>query len=830
MNPLDLFLCLLKAETEEEVDVILQRAGYFDHDPANWNPLGGDENNWSTVGNQNTKPTGAMVEKIINCVDAMLIAGCWEHGIDPESDQAPKSMADAARDFFNVSNGRLDSVDPARRTELADNIHIVATGPKTTPNYLIIDRGEGQTPRQFPHTFLSLRGKNKYGIPFVQGINNCGGSAVLRFCGSRRYQLIASRRHPACPAAADDTTRGMWGFTLVRQVLPSQQRRPRRTLWYLSPGGQIPSFNADQIPVLPVIVERGKAPRAYEGGLPHGTCIKLYSYNWGPKSLATTTPREELEKWLYSLALPLRISETRDYTAHYYQATISGLSVNITTQEDEDHGQRGPRVEDGFSQVPLQLNIPEIGQLKVAVTVYRDKDNEGKQFDPGRIPHGVLFTLNGQVHDQAPPEFIKDKLGYGYLTKHMLVAVDCTGMNPDLQHDFFTPARDRTVDWQVKKQVISELVKYLSKEESPLRTALRQLNARRRQDQLKDTLNDDEPAKVLEDLVKASPALAAIFGPGTRIHTPWVPDDEEDPTTPFLGKRFPTYFRLDNEPENGLVKSCPINRTCRVQFDTDAENGYFTRAEDPGSISFTPQGIDRAWNLRNGKFGATFSVPPNARVGDLVPVEVTATDSTQDEPFVCRFKIRVGEPCNDEPRPPGEPRTRCGSRLAMPEVIPVTRDGREIDGKPSIRWGDGNTFDEFTALEIRPSGEAEGRYDILVNMDNIHLANELRRERRTSEHPLITYYYKYGLTLIALAMLQERRKHEREEEEAAVETNGRPRHNRRQEEPDQEEEEEANGADYLAEINAACIGIAAVIVPVIQRLSQGPARVLAEAE
>jgi hypothetical protein len=216
MNEYEVFLQFLKAETEEEIDVILQKVGYFEHDPANWVPLGDDDNNWSTVGNQNTNPTGALVEKIINCVDAMLISGCWKAGIDPESEQAPRSMADAAREFFKVRNGRLESMEAAERTKLADNIHFVATGAKSAPNYLVIDRGEGQTPRQFRTTFLSLRGRNKYGIPFVQGINNCGGSAVLRFCGRHKYQLIASRRHPKCPTARGDDTRELWGFTLVR--------------------------------------------------------------------------------------------------------------------------------------------------------------------------------------------------------------------------------------------------------------------------------------------------------------------------------------------------------------------------------------------------------------------------------------------------------------------------------------------------------------------------------------------------------------------------------------------------------------------------------------
>ena len=131
MNQTELFHRLLKAETEDDVDAVLQEAGFFEHDEVNWAPLGGDDNNWGTVGNQNTNPTGALVEKIINCIDAMLIAGCWKAGINPESDQAPRSMTDAARDFYKVTNGRLDSLPANDRTVLADNIHLVATGPKS---------------------------------------------------------------------------------------------------------------------------------------------------------------------------------------------------------------------------------------------------------------------------------------------------------------------------------------------------------------------------------------------------------------------------------------------------------------------------------------------------------------------------------------------------------------------------------------------------------------------------------------------------------------------------------------------------------------------------
>jgi hypothetical protein len=157
----------------------------------------------------------------------------------------------------------------------------------------------------------------------------------------------------------------------------------------------------------------------------------------------------------------------------------------------------------------------------------------------------------------------------------------------------------------------------------------------------------------------------------------------------------------------------------------------------------------------------------------------------------------------------------------------VTRDGREIDGKPTVKWGNNNDFNEFTALEISPSGEEEGKYDIFVNMDNIHLVNELHRERRASEHPLITYYFKYGLTLVALSMLQE---HQRpQKKDGGKGDNGRRHGSEPREEDEENKGENGDERGYLARINAACIGIAAVIIPVIQRLSQGPARVLADA-
>ena len=178
-----LFDKLISSEDESEVEKVLDEAGFSLSNETAWLPLGGIENNFSTVGNQQTEPTAAMVEKVINGIDAVLMAECFRRGINPESSQAPKSMSEAVEQFFAVQDGRLENFSAAEQTGLADSIHVVAVGAKAWPSYLIIDRGEGQTPNTFADTFLSLNKSNKIRIPFVQGKFNAGGTGVLQFCG-----------------------------------------------------------------------------------------------------------------------------------------------------------------------------------------------------------------------------------------------------------------------------------------------------------------------------------------------------------------------------------------------------------------------------------------------------------------------------------------------------------------------------------------------------------------------------------------------------------------------------------------------------------------------
>jgi hypothetical protein len=265
---------LLKAEGESEVDEVLKRAGYFDDDPDLWQPFGGFGMNLNQINNQQSDATAALVEKLINSIDAVLMAECYDAGIDPKSPQAPRTMAEAVARLFKVKDGRLENLSATERTKLADRIHFVATGTKKEPCYLVVDRGEGQTPDSFRDTFLSLTKQNKDDIPFVQGRFNCGGTGVLPFCGEHKYQLILSRRHPSCPPPEDDATKDLWGFTIVRRQLPAPGRKSSMYV-YLAPQGKIFTFAAPAIPVIPGPSGKNKPAQAYAVNLAYGTCIKL---------------------------------------------------------------------------------------------------------------------------------------------------------------------------------------------------------------------------------------------------------------------------------------------------------------------------------------------------------------------------------------------------------------------------------------------------------------------------------------------------------------------------------------------------------------------------
>src|SRR5258708_29908561 len=96
----DLCLALMNADSERRVIDLLTIGGLWNTEEY-WRNYGDNENNFSTIGSQQSRPDAALVEKVVNCVDHRLINECLERGIDPKGKSAPQSIQAAVSAFFD---------------------------------------------------------------------------------------------------------------------------------------------------------------------------------------------------------------------------------------------------------------------------------------------------------------------------------------------------------------------------------------------------------------------------------------------------------------------------------------------------------------------------------------------------------------------------------------------------------------------------------------------------------------------------------------------------------------------------------------------------------
>ena len=740
-NLKDLCIALAQSESEREVIDILKKWGYWDN-PTAWRYYGDNENNFAVIGNQQSAPDSALVEKIINSVDAVLMRECLRRGIDPESNDAPPTIEDALEVFFDIKHGMLTNLLPRKRRELAENILLVATGKKSSPNYLIIDKGEGQTPKKMPETFLSLTKSNKLRIPFVQGKFNMGGTGALQFCGKHNLQLIISKRDPQIvEIEGDDGTSEYWGFTIIRRVDPEKGMKSS-TFKYLAPSGNILMFKTKSLPLLP-----GDYPILYEKPLEWGTFIKLYEYQLvGFKTAVYFDLYYRLAVLLPNIALPVLLVERRkEYKAQAYDIVLSGLSVRL----EED---KYSNIEEGF---PSSANVKIKGQeMKIQIFVFK----RGKEIHYKTRKEGVIFTVNGQAHGFIPDSFFTRKsVGMSYLADSLLIIADCSKFDGRTREDLFMNSRDRLREGELKKEIESKLVDLIKKHQG-----LRELKERRRREEIEGKIGDAKPlVEVIEKVIKNSPALSKLFVEGVKITNPFNLTVTGQNEKPFEGKQYPTYFRLIKEFSSNRPKRCPINQRFRVQFETDAENNYFTRDLNPGEFKLTlNDGVlveDYVLNLWNGIANLTVALPENCKVGDLLKYKVEVNDISRVNPFLITFYVLVGPAAEKKEGKSGErikpPGDRKGERL-----IPSSFDVPNIKEVRRSEW-DKFGFDKESALKIKDTGEE--RYDFYINMDNVYLLTEIKG-RVESDPKVLESQYKYGMVLIGMSLLKELEEKEEE--------------------------------------------------------------------
>ncbi len=737
MTNKNLAIKLATAEKEEEVINLLKDLGYWDN-YCYWRSFGDNDNNFSTIGNQQSKPDAALVEKFINSVDAILMKECLVRGIDMTGPEAPQSMAAALKDFFNIQEGQISFIDSADRNKMAENIIVAATGNKFHMNLTLVDRGEGQTPKNMPETILSVSRNNKLRVPFVQGKFNMGGTGVLPFCGEHRLQLVISKRCPDIPNTDEDDTFDKWSVTIVRRENAREGRRSSMFTYFTDDRGELFRFSADSLPIIPKAGGLG-----YEN-MDYGAYFKLFDYDIsGYKTNVVFDFNYRMSMLLPELAHPIRIRECRNlYRGHTLETTLSGLRTRLFDD-------RSNNIEDGFPTSEV-FNVQ--GQ-EVRCSVYVFKKDRQEHY---RKKEGILYVVNGQTHAMVSDSFF-NRINLSYLAGSILILVDCSDIDITHREDMFMNSRDRLRGGEFVTEIENCL-----KEALRNHAGLKKLQNERRAEAIQNYLEDDKPLQdVLQNILEKSPVLSKVLLSGARLTNPFKTTPTGGDAEIFVGKKHPTYFRIKGKSQNEpVIKKVQINKTFRIQFETDAENEYFTRPDERGSMNLYVDNVlhtelRKHLGLRDGIATLTSALPGDIKAGDQHEFRVEIVDDYIPHALENEFVV-VGMPVDTDHTRDEEGRSNTNDRNRMPEGNDTqgSRNQSATAGIPSVEEVHQDNWAQFdmskdSALVVRTTDEGS---DYFLNMDNQYLLMELKGIKDQNKLALTRARYKYSMALIGMGV------------------------------------------------------------------------------
>lgn len=749
------------AKTEKHVDIVI--ANYPDiFNPKNWHPLGRNENNFGVIENQQSTPIAALIEKITNSIDAVLMKKCFEAGINPKSSHAPKSMEEARERFFK---NHKDWDLPTARRKQSESIQIIADGPKFNTSLIVYDDGEGQHPEDFEDTFLSLLYGNKNEIHFVQGKYNMGGSGAIVFCGKKRYQLIGSKRF-------DNT--GEFGFTLIRQhPLSPEEEKTKKNTWYeyLKVDGRIPSFPSEQ-------QNLGLNNRVFQTG----TVIKLYSYDLpaGIRSVISRDLNQSINEYLFEPTLPIITvdNEKRYPQDRALQRALYGLKRRLE-QDDSKY------VETYFSE---DFDDKLFGKMKVTCYVFNTKMDDRSVKETKEVIRNeffknnmsVLFSVNGQVHGHYTSEFITRSLKLNLLKEHLLIHVDCTNMDYNFRKELFMASRDRLKDGEETRK----LRKFLADKLGSKNGRLAEIQRKRKEsisvesNDAKDLLKSlTQNLPIDSDLMKLL-AQTLHFDNQTsgkpRKNTGKTKKKKREDKQPFDPQRFPSFFKRRAQGSTEKAVAIPFGGEKTILFDTDVEDQYFDRIEDPGELKIALLGfktndtrggnapgrieeIENVFNVRKsspeeGTIKLHLNPKEVAQVGDAAEINVSLSDrsgSFESEAFW--VKIR-------EPKAPAQNTQEKDKidipNLSLPEYILTYREQQDnAFSWTQVSVATGQEIDHATVMY--PMVNDKKLEKIYINMDstvfmNFRPKNPTEQQLELASKKYITSVYLHALFLYSI--------------------------------------------------------------------------------
>lgn len=731
----ELFRKLFDCATEDDVEKLIDSLPLIFADE-NWLPIDNNYSNYGIIENQQSNPIAALVEKLTNSIDAILTKKCLQAGIDPSSTDAPRTMQEAVQLFYpDHKNWDISTL----RKKQAENVQVIADGPTKDTSVIIYDDGEGQHPEDFLNTFLSLVKGNKNKVMFVQGKYNMGGSGSIVFCGKLRYQLIASKKF-------DNS--GNFGFTLIREhPFSEQDAELNKNTWYeylTTADGQIPFFDLNGELDLNLLNRNFKT----------GSIIKMYSYQFPPGySGFAQDLNQSFNEFLFEPLLPIY---TIDNAVRYPNNIILQLDLfGLKRRLELDRNY----IDESFSET---YTDELFGEIKVACYVFKPKvghndlkktkENIKRTFFKNNM--NVMFSLNGQTHGHYTSEFITQTLKFNLLKDYLLIHVDCTKMKQSFRKELFMASRDRLKAGTNSKELRDYLGKKLRNsrldEINKKRKDLIGLDVENTSDLLKSfakNLNKDSDLfKFLQNTLK----LEEKNNKPDHKQIDKKEGSQFKEKLQFHPKRFPTFFTLQSGKTPAI--SLPKDGEKTIKFETDVENEYFDRTEEPGELEISLLSIKRnneQGGLEKGNsveissvLNVTRSSPiegdikivinptHNLQVNDELEIKISL--SSPGETFEEMLWIKIKDKETPKVKVHNEDEQEFQS-IGLPELVKIKKE--QWEGLQAV----GIEMSHDTV--IYPIGEGDMLEKIYINMDSRIFLNN--RSKLKTEDQLTTAEKRY---------------------------------------------------------------------------------------
>jgi hypothetical protein len=749
-----LFWQTFNAQDENKLDDIVKINPLLNN-ANNWFPYGGrdqtDRGNFGSFDTQQSNPIPALVEKITNSIDSLLLKKCRLDGIDPRSSEAPQDMATAVEKFFQIKNGDFSEISQKGRRSIAEDIQVIAEGDKQTPNLIFYDNGEGQHPDDFPQTFLSLYRCNKTDIPFVQGKYNMGSTGAVIFCGEHRYQLIGSKLYDKL-----NTTRksNEFGFTLVRKhPLNEEEEKRLKSSWYeyFIIDGKIPRFPIKQLDL-----------GLYDREFTTGSIIKLYSYQLprGSRSYVVWDLWRDFNHYLYHPALPFLVYEKRWPNQKTPSKPVLGNKIRLALDDREKKEKT----------ITVSLSDSFLGEVSIEVHVFKDGVDQ-KEFINNKA---VVFTQNGQVHGFLPRSFISSELGFSLLRDHMLIQVNCTKVKTSVRQDLFKGSRDRLNEGIKTEALLDKIVETLRHNEE-----LTLLNKKRKDRILRESTEDTNLLRETLSNLSIDKDLLKLFSNDDwfnlfdkRQKTDKEKNgnkdkekDEKEKKPKFLPQRFPSIFKIDlkENKEGKRLKSIPLNGKGKIQFATDVEDEYLFRPKEKGELEIAVLGWGN--NGRGGdgpvpptKLEDIFSITKSGPTEGSIKITLQPRESSINVGDEIELNARLSSPSGDlesmfwvkivDPQK-GEDKTKEKDKedhISPPAPIRVFEYAQNESDKI---WGDfGWNGTDIVKIITDQSNTGKTIIEgIAVNMDSFSLKKFISKNKLETEEEIRTIKNKYFLSV-----------------------------------------------------------------------------------